>query len=73
MRTRGPPVAARAEGARMERTTPPAELMRASLELQQRLWAGWLESLQSAGATGAGTAGANPVRHPRKERCERTL
>ena len=45
----------------MERTTPPAELIRASLELQQRLWAGWLESMQRAGATGAGTAAANPL------------
>ncbi len=44
----------------MERTTP-AELMQASLELQQRLWAGWLESMQRAGGTGAGTAAANPL------------
>ena len=45
----------------MERTTAPAELLQASLELQQRLWAGWLESLQRAGAAGGGAAGANPV------------
>jgi hypothetical protein len=49
------------EEVAMERSTPPAELLQASLELQQRLWANWLESMQRAGAAGAGTAGADPV------------
>src|SRR5205823_3413386 len=58
----GRPAASRPEpeGGAMERGTP-AELLQASLELQRRLWAGWLDAMQRAGGAEAGGAGADPL------------